>query len=282
MLLREIKNIFHKELDPIYPVEEVDGFFQILIEHYLGLQRFALALEPDLIISKVEERPLFEGLSQLKLEHPIQYITGVAYFMEMDFAVNKNVLIPRSETEELVRWAIDDHRNLNKEINILDIGTGSGCIAVSLAKNLPKAKVYALDVCGQALEIAHQNAVANEVDVNFLEADILTLKTLKVKFDVIISNPPYVREQEKKEMRKNVLNNEPALALFVSDKNPLRFYKAIIDFAKDNLKREGTLYFEINQFLGKETQQLFEDHGFSEIGLRKDMFENDRMLKGSL
>ena len=314
MLLREIKNIFHKELDTIYPVEEVDSFFQILIEHYLDLQRFVLALEPDLIVSKEKEQPLFEGLSLLKLERPIQYITGVAYFMEMDFTVNKNVLIPRPETEELVRWIVDDHRNLNEEINILDVGTGSGCIAVSLAKNLPKAKIYALDVCGQALEIAHQNAMTNKVDVNFLEADILTinnldprargmllkkaflisgqasenqtlnegLKTLEVKFDVIVSNPPYVREQEKKEMKKNVLNNEPNLALFVSNKNPLQFYRAILGFAKDNLKQKGIVYFEINQFLKKETQQLMEEHNFSEIELRKDMLGNNRMLKGSL
>ncbi|VAW09861.1 Peptide chain release factor N(5)-glutamine methyltransferase [hydrothermal vent metagenome] len=282
MLLREIKNIFHKELDTIYPIEEVDSFFQILIQHYMGLQRFILALEPNLIVSKEEEEPLFEGLSQLKLEHPIQYITGVAYFMEMHFAVNKNVLIPRPETEELVRWVIDDYSGPKEKINILDVGTGSGCIAISLAKNLPKAKVYALDVCGQALEIAHQNAVTNEVDVIFLKADILALKALEVKFDVIVSNPPYVREQEKKEMKKNVLNNEPDLALFVTNKNPLQFYKAILDFAKDNLKQEGIVYFEINQFLEKETQQLLEDHNFSEIELRKDMFGNNRMLKGSL
>ncbi len=281
MLLSEIKNIFHQELDVIYQVTEVDSFFYILIEHYLGLERFVLAVQPNLIVSKEKEQPLFEGLSQLKLERPVQYIIETAYFMEMDFAVNESVLIPRPETEELVRWVIDDYKNETKEINILDVGTGSGCIAVSLAKNLPKAKVYAFDVCAQALEIAHQNAVTNGVEVNFLEGDILKKKILETRFDIIVSNPPYVRESEKKEMSTNVLNHEPGLALFVSDEDPLQFYSAITNFATHHLEKGGKLYFEINQYLVKDTRQLLHDHNFSEIVIRKDLFGNDRMLKGS-
>ncbi len=291
MLLKEIKNIFHKELDEVYPVEEVDTFFYIMLEHYLGLERFILALEPNFIVSKEEEQPLFEGLSQLKLEKPIQYILGETEFMNLKFSVNEQVLIPRPETEELVRWVIDDCKvesfnttqdRLNRNLKILDIGTGSGCIAISLAKNLPNAKVYALDVSEEALVVAKENAKHNEVEVNFIHADILELETLEENFDIIVSNPPYVREMEKEEMQTNVLEHEPQLALFVSNEKPLLFYDKITHFATRNLNHHGVVYFEVNQYLGKETKQLLEDQNFSEIELRKDMFGNDRMLKGTL
>lgn len=288
MLLREIKNIFHKELDSLYPKEEVDSFFFMLIADQLELERFVLAMKPNLVISKEEETPLFEALSKLKLQEPIQHIIGQAHFMEMDFVVNQNVLIPRPETEELVRWIIEEIQGekykvkSSNTLNILDIGTGSGCIAISLAKNLLQAKVVALDVSAGALKVAQENAVINEVEVTFLKEDILELESLNTEFDLVVSNPPYVRELEKKQMHKNVLEHEPDLALFVSDENPLLFYKQITDFATKNLKKGGVLFFEINQYLGKETEQLLRDHNFSEIELRKDMFGNDRMLKGKL
>ena len=164
---------------------------------------------------------------------------------------------------------------------ILDIGTGSGCIAISLAKNLPEAKVYALDVSKAALEIAQRNAEKNKTTVEFIQADILEFPKLQDRFDIIVANPPYVREIEKKEMHKNVLENEPDLALFVSDENPLVFYRAITQFSKGHLNANGFLFLEINQYLAKETQALLEEHNFSEIELRKDMFDNDRVLKGS-
>ncbi len=291
MLLKEIKNIFHKELDAIYSKEEVASFFYLLIEHYLGLQRFVLAIQPDLIISKEEEQPLFEALSQLRLERPIQYIIGTAHFMEMDFGVTENVLIPRPETEELVQWVIEEYhtdgrnhgdvkKKQDEEVRILDIGTGSGCIAIALAKNLPHIKVTALDVSSEALMVAKQNAIDNDVNVTFVQADMLQLEDLGDKFDCIVSNPPYVRMLEKKEMQRNVTEHEPDMALFVSDENPLVFYKAICRIAKKNLKKSGSLYLEINQYLAKETEQLLKDHNFSEIELRKDMFGNNRMLRG--
>ena len=295
MLLREVKNIFHKELDSLYPKEEVDSFFYMLLEHYLKLERFILAIEPNLIISKEDEEPLFEALSELKIQKPIQHIIGTAHFMDMEFKVNKHVLIPRPETEELVRWIIEEVQSEKykvrstkyevrngKDLKILDIGTGSGCIAITLAKNLPNAKVYALDVSEYALLVAKDNALSNAVAINFLKKDILTLEVLHEEFDIIVSNPPYVRDLEKKKMHGNVLEHEPELALFVSDENPLVFYKRITEFAVDNLKEGGVLFFEINQYLGKETKQLLIDHNFSEIELRKDMFGNDRILKGVL
>lgn len=284
MLLKEIKNIYHLELDPLFPQEEVDSFFYLVIDHYLGLERFVLAMQPNLVVSKDNEEPLFYALSQLKQERPIQYILGKAHFCDLEFGVDENVLIPRPETEELVYWILNEvqQRTRQEGLKILDIGTGSGCIAISLAKNLPNAKVYALDISKKALQIAQQNAVDNEVDIVFLEADILSMEGFKDKFDVIVSNPPYVRELEKKEMKNNVLEHEPGLALFVSDGDPLIFYKKITLFALNHLKTGGMLFFEINQYLGEEMKQLLEAGNFSEIELRKDMYGNDRMLKAVL
>ena len=296
MLLREVKNIFHKELDTLYSKEEVNSFFYLLIEHYFNLERFVLAIQPDYILSKEEEQPMFEALAKLRLHKPIQHIIGLAYFMDINFTVNENVLIPRPETEELVRWVIEEVQSTKYKVQsikggvqsagdenalkILDIGTGSGCIAISLAKNYPNAKIYALDVSAKALEIAKKNAIDNEVIIEFIKSDILKINALNSKFDVIISNPPYVRMLEKEKMNANVLENEPDLALFVSDNNPLVFYEKITAFATENLNVDGCLFFEINQYLAKETQQLLLDYNFSEIELRKDMFGNDRMLKG--
>ena len=281
MLLREIKKIYHTELDAIYPVEEVNSFFYMAIEHYLGLQRFILAMQPDYVVAKEEEASLFLTINLLKKQVPIQYILGTAHFMGLDFSVSSNVLIPRPETEELISWILSE-TPLDREVNILDIGTGSGCIAISLAKNLPNAKVFALDVSKDALLVAKKNADNNGVLVTFLEHNILQEPNLQQKFDVIVSNPPYVRELEKKEMTANVLKHEPSLALFVSDKEPLTFYNAITNFAVKHLNENGKLYFEINQYLGFETQELLEKQDFVTIELRKDMFGNDRMLRGQL
>lgn len=286
MVLKEIKNIYHKELDGLYAKEEVDSFFYLLIEHYLNLQRFVLALQPNLTLTKDEEQPLFEALSELKLQRPVQHIIGSTSFMDLDFEVNENVLIPRPETEDLIRWIVDEVKTSGPDkksgLRILDIGTGSGCIAISLAKLLPDAKVFALDVSEKALETAKRNAERNAVKVEFILADILNFDGFASNFDVIVSNPPYVRELEKKEMHKNVLEHEPDLALFVSDENPLVFYKAITQLAKQNLSEEGMLFFEINQYLAKETEALLHQHNFIEIEVRKDIFGNDRMTKGIL
>lgn len=280
MLLREIKNIFHRELDALYPKEEVGSFFAMLIEDYLGLERFVLALEPDLVISKEEETPLFEALSRLKLQEPIQHILGKTHFMEMDFIVTQHVLIPRPETEELVRWILKEYKGSQSQgLKIMDIGTGSGCIAISLAKHFTNAAIYALDISEEALKVARKNAALNEVDVSFVQNDIFKL-ALESDFDIIVANPPYVREKEKNEIQKNVLDHEPSQALFVSNEDPLVYYKRITALASKHLKEGGSLFFEINQYLGKETKQLLKSHNFSEIELRKDMFGNDRMLKG--
>ena len=280
MYLKEIKNIFHLELDTIYTKEEVNSFFYMLIEYFLGLERFILALDPNLIISKEEESPLFEALSSLKLEIPIQHIIGKTHFMDLEFMVDKNVLIPRPETEDLVRWILEDIQDHQATLKILDIGTGSGCIPITLKKQLPNAEVATLDVSDSALKVAMQNAKNNSVQIEFIHANILEINQLHHKFDIIVSNPPYVRELEKKKMQNNVLIHEPELALFVSDEDPLLFYKMITQFAYKNLIKGGSLYFEINQYLGKETKQVLDSTNFSDIELRRDIFGNDRMLKG--
>lgn len=287
MVLKELQHIFHIELDAIYGKHEVDSFFYLCTEHYLNVPRIQLTLEPGLAITKSETDTFFKVLEDLKQQKPIQYILGETEFFGLPFKVNKNVLIPRPETEELVDLIIRSVTSLevDKPVKILDIGTGSGCIAIALAKNLPNAKVYALDVSKEALKVAKQNAEINKVDINFIEASILNdtchlAFEAESNFDIIVSNPPYVRNLEKEEIKPNVLDNEPHLALFVEDDNPLLFYKAITNFAIKKLKDKGSLYFEINQYLGEETQQLLVDANFEAIELLKDLNGNDRMLKG--
>jgi len=287
VLLKEIKNIFHSELDMLYGKEEVASFFYLLIEHFFGLERFILAIQPDVVIDKEQETLIFHALSELKVEKPIQHILGVAHFMDLDFKVNEHVLIPRPETEELVRWILEDAKVVNNTLTILDMGTGSGCIPISLNANLPNAKVYGLDISQEAIKVAYENNKTHGTNVEFLCADILHLEhndiqdeVLKQGFDVMVSNPPYVRELEKSDMRKNVLKHEPNLALFVSDKNPLQFYKSIVAYASMHLNEKGRLYLEINQYLGREMIELLKKYDFQTIELRQDLFGNDRMLKG--
>jgi len=288
---KDLKDIFHKELDAIYGKDEVASFFYLSIEFRLNVARIQLILDSEFTLTKDETDVFFTILEDLKQQKPIQYILGETEFYGLQFNVNENVLIPRPETEELVDWIIKDSKfkSQNSEpIKILDIGTGSGCIAISLAKHLPEAQVFAVDISESALKIAKENADRNGVEVEFIKANILesslwedvALQQVDF-FDIIVSNPPYVRELEKREIKPNVLDNEPHLALFVENDNPLIFYKAITDFAVDKLKSNGSLYFEINQYLGQETKQLLVDFEFNDIQLRKDLNGNDRMLKGT-
>lgn len=279
MRLREIKNIFHIELSDQYPKEEIDSFFYLSIEHHLGLERFILALQPGLSVSKEEEDILFGILHRLKLQEPIQYILGETYFKGLRFKLNRSVLIPRPETEELVNWVLEDYGQAEREISVLDIGTGSGCIAISLAKLLPTSKVIAIDKYREALAVAEENAEVNKVDVVFKLLDISDPEPLKMSFDIIISNPPYVRQSEKSQMKKNVTKYEPGSALFVPENDPLIFYRHILKFALKKLRPGGSIYLELNQYLADDTRALFDEKKFSEIELRKDMFDNKRMLK---
>lgn len=277
MLLKEFRNHFKQELSAIFPQTEIDSFFFLLIEKELNLQRIDLALNNQLSISESKLKRLHNVLSRLKAQEPIQYILGETEFYGLSFKVTKDTLIPRPETEELVGWILSNHKN-NKQISILDIGTGSGCIPISLGKNLPNATISSFDISFNALIIAQENALLHNINIDFVEQDILTTNKLPQQYDIIVSNPPYVRNLEKAEINPNVLENEPHLALFVDDNNPLIFYSKIADLAKKHLKENGVLYFEINQYLGKETIDMLTQKGFK-TELRKDLFGNDRMTK---
>ena len=283
MKLKEFKLLFSESLLETYPKTEVDSFFFILMEEKLELQRIDTVLNPDFLIDAATVVALKIILERLQKEEPIQYILGKTEFYGLPFLVDKNTLIPRPETEELVEWILSEiHEiqggNQKTPLAILDIGTGTGCIPVTLAKNTVNTVITAIDISAAALRIAKKNAVLNAVPVNFIRQDILKTTQLPQKYDVIVSNPPYVRELEKVEISSNVLANEPHLALFVPDKNPLLFYNKIADLAKQQLNESGILFFEINQYLGKETVKMLEEKGFQNIQLKKDLFGNDRML----
>lgn len=280
MKIKEYKGHFIKALLPFYDEMEAESFFYLILENKRQLRRIDLALDVDSVFSKSEILNWNAILEKLKIQIPIQYIIGTTHFYGLEFIVDENVLIPRPETEELVDWIVKLNSKLSKKKNlkILDIGTGSGCIAVSLAKNIPNSEVFAIDVSEKVLAIAKKNAILNKVPVTFLHKNILETKDLSQKFDIIVSNPPYVRNLEKAEIKPNVLDNEPHLALFVPDNDPLIFYKKIAELAAANLNPNGQLFFEINQYLGKETQELLEYIGLKNIELRKDIYGNDRMI----
>lgn len=278
MQLSQIKIQFENALKEEFPLTEISSFFFILTEKYLDMRRLDVALNTDHEISKADERKFKSALERLKAHEPIQYITGSTEFFGREFLVNKDVLIPRPETEELVEWIISDHRDLYRKIRILDIGTGTGCIPISLKKEIKHSEVLSFDISSEALLIAKRNANLNAADVIFEKINILEVENLDQHFDIIVSNPPYVRELEKKEMHKNVLDHEPKLALYVEDENALIFYKQIAELASEALSKSGSLYFEINQYLAEETKTLVEQFGF-EAELKKDIFGNYRMLK---
>ena len=289
MTIKNYKEIFKSELLPIYDEHEIDSFFYIILEKIHNLKRIDLALNPEKVLDGIHLKQWKTIVSDLKTEKPIQYILGETEFYGLRFEVNENTLIPRPETEELVELIIIDSRKSKVEsLKILDIGTGSGCIAVSLAANILNAEVYAIDVSEKALAVAQKNSEINNAKVNFINADILKINDLKelstfdfrlsTSFDIIVSNPPYVRNLEKVEIKPNVLAYEPHLALFVEDDDALLFYRKIAQLAKKNLNPNGKLYFEINQYLGKETLELLEELGFKNRQLIKDIYQNDRII----
>ena len=280
MKIKEYKVNFVEALLPFYDEMEAESFFYLILENKHQLRRIDLALDVDKEFSEDDISIWNVILEKLKTQIPIQYILGTTHFYSSEFIVDENVLIPRSETEELVDWIVKLNSKLSKkkDLKILDIGTGSGCIAISLAKNILNSAVFAVDVSEKALAVAQKNASLNNVSVTFLHKDILETNHLDQKFDIIVSNPPYVRNIEKAEIKPNVLDNEPHLALFVSDNDPLIFYKKIAELAAANLNPNGQLFFEINQYLGKETQYLLESLGLKNIELRKDIYGNDRMI----
>ncbi|WP_428225902.1 peptide chain release factor N(5)-glutamine methyltransferase [Flavobacterium sp.] len=282
MLLREYKVQFTEALLPIYDEKEIESFFILVLDAFHQMKRIDLALQSDFELDAMQLFQWETVLGQLQQEKPIQYILGETEFYGLPFYVNENTLIPRPETEELVEWILQTvkEKSSKEKVKILDIGTGTGCIAIALAKNLPHAEVYAMDVSAKALEVARRNAKLNEVSITFLHQSVLDIAILNQSFDIIVSNPPYVRNLEKQEIKKNVLAYEPHLALFVEDTDALLFYRKIAQLAQINLEENGQLFFEINQYLGKEMIALLESMNFDAIELRKDIYGNDRMILG--
>lgn len=279
--LKKIKEDFSAELKDYFSQDEIRIFFFEILFWVTRKTKTDFYIHQNLILSQAEQDQFSFAIEELKTQKPIQYITNSQAFFSLDFYVDENVLIPRPETEELVEWAFQYIEN-KQDTNILDICTGSGCISISIKKNFSKANVFAVDICEKALSVAQKNAQKNEVFINFEKKNVLKDFILKEKFDVIISNPPYVRPSEKLGMKANVLNFEPSIALFVEEENPLIFYEKISDFALTNLKKGGYLFFEINQYLSSETQKMLKEKGFNHIELRKDFRENDRMIKAQI
>ncbi|VXC23410.1 Release factor glutamine methyltransferase [Flavobacterium sp. 9AF] len=282
MLLKDYRKEFTLNLEPLFDKMEIESFFFIILEHLHQMKRVDLALQPDLELTEDKLQNWNAILIQLKKEKPIQYIIGETEFYGLRFLVNENTLIPRPETEELVLWIIESQNKSSQEIAILDIGTGSGCIPISLKKNISNAKVVAIDVSTDALAVAKKNAILNQTAIHFIHKDILQTETLDARYDIIVSNPPYVRHLEKEEIKKNVLDYEPHMALFVEDTDALLFYRKIAQLALKSLNTNGYVFFEINQYLGLETVQLLEKLGFINIELKKDIYGNDRMIRCSL
>ena len=276
MTLLEFYDLFKNKLISRVDKNELDEFFFWLIDHYCNYSRMDYILNSSFKISKTQEQNLINSIDSLLNEMPIQYVVGETKFMNLVFKLNNSVLIPRPETEELVRWIIND-AHTNK--NILDIGTGSGCIAVSLSKYLNNCKVTGWDISKDIIKIASHNAYLNDVNVELELSDITKPKFLDYKYDVIVSNPPYITKNEKQFISKNVKFFEPHIALFVENEDPLCFYKKIFDFSNSNLKSNGFLYIEINENFSKEVIKLLKDKGFYDIKLKKDFRLKNRMIK---
>ena len=279
MNIDDIRKLFLQELSEKYPENEIKSFYYYSAHTVLGFSRIDIALRKDEEITNEKQSLFFDILKKIKLDIPIQYILGKTEFYGLSFNVNENVLIPRPETEELVDWIIKD--NKKQDAAIIDIGTGSGCIAISLKKHFLESIVYAVDISEEALNVAKINALLNNVIIDFSKLDILNFPDNNSfsKFDIIVSNPPYVRDSEKKLMKNNVLNYEPHSALFVSDNNPLIFYKAIAEFALKYLNKNGFLYFEINENLFVELTEMLINKGFYNVVVKEDINKKHRMLR---
>jgi len=273
-----IRNVIG-DLSSVLPADEARAVAITLCEHATGFSRAQLLSDNSLVLTAEQQRAIAQYVARLNNHEPLQYVLGETEFFGLTMKVDRRVLIPRPETEELVEWIIKDWKN--RTCNIVDICTGSGCIAIALARNLPDATISACDISEDALALARENSRLNETNVRFFCADALSEQWIDSldTADVIVSNPPYVLESEKSSMQPNVLDYEPSIALFVPDINPLLFYEAIGKKALASLKHEGALYVEINREKGQETVALFRQMGFGFVELRTDLFGNARMIK---
>ncbi|MCX6166780.1 MAG: peptide chain release factor N(5)-glutamine methyltransferase [Sphingobacteriales bacterium] len=279
MTFSDLEKQFSAELSDIYAKEEAAMLCFLSVQHRFNWTKASYLLNKQEVISDTDTTNFLDILSQLKTSKPIQYILGETDFYGRTFRVNPAVLIPRPETEELVKWVLET--GSTKNISLLDIGTGSGCIAISLKIEIPEAEVVAIDLSADALALAQENASLHKAVVTFIEKDVLQMHPtdLATTFDMVVSNPPYIALAEKDSMKANVLANEPHLALFVPNTNPLIFYERIAALAQAKLNLGGFLFFEINERFGKEVLALLVKKGFKHVELRQDLSGKDRMVK---
>ena len=281
MRLNDIKQALKKQLSGQFESVELGPILSILIEHVTGWDQVQQVIHKDDLISAAQQLAFETAATALLAGRPIQYITGKTWFMGEPYIVNEQVLIPRPETEELVDWVIEYAAIKGKALRILDIGTGSGCIAIAIKKALPEAIVSAIDISTSAIKIAATNAAALKADIELIALDILNTAFLPDQYEVIVSNPPYIPMQEMKNMELQVTDHEPNIALFVPDEDPLVFYKAIARLAKLHLSTNGQLFFEIHYDQGDAMIALLDDMHFH-AELRTDLFGKDRMIRASL
>lgn len=276
-MLEQIREAYKKQLHRLYSSDEIDELFSLSAEEVLGLRKSQLLLKKSIALNEDQLKRFHEILAELGTGRPIQYILGYTWFYGNRILVNEQVLIPRSETEELVKFV--EQSNTLSEPRILDVGTGSGCIAISLKKNIPEAKLSAWDISEGALAVARENAERNKTDIVFRHVNILSDIMLEdTSFDIIVSNPPYITSLEKKDMHSNVLLFEPTIALFVPDEQPLLFYEALAKFAKKHLVHTGQLFFEVNEQYALAVKELLEEQGFSDASIHQDMQGKNRMI----
>ena len=278
MTLREGQEHFKDGLDGIFQSSEIDFYYKTLLKDGLNRDPIQLSIEPWVELTSEEEFFVKESLSKLIAHQPLQYVLGKTHFRDLTLKVDKRVLIPRPETEEMVEWVLEDFKKLNQKLRLIDMGTGSGCIGIALAKEQPYFSVFALDKDVDILDLTAENAKINGVQIKCIEQDMNQMNTLKLKIDVIVSNPPYVMLSEQNQMKSNVLDYEPHQAIFISNKDPLLFYRLILEFAADNLKPKGFIYFEINPLLLKELKDLIISFSYI-VFERLDIFKKVRMLR---
>ena len=278
MTLREGQEHFKAGLGGFFQSSEIDFYYKTLLKDGLNRDPIQLSIEPWVELTSEEEFFVKESLSKLIAHQPLQYILGKAHFRDLTLKVDKRVLIPRPETEEMVEWVLEDFKKLNQKLRLIDMGTGSGCIGIALAKAQPYFSVFALDKDVDILDLTAENAKLNGVQIKCIEQDMNQMNTLKLKIDVIVSNPPYVMLSEQNQMKSNVLDYEPHQAIFISNKDPLLFYRLILEFAADNLKPKGFIYFEINPLLLKELKDLIISFSYI-VFERLDIFKKVRILR---
>ena len=279
MKLITARNLFRDTLKDLYSTNEAYYYFKMILSSLFKIEPIAIALEPNLILKPEQQKKLQSLITDLLSEKPLQYLLGEINFRSVEIKVNPLVLIPRPETEELVGWVLEDFSRLKRELTLIDLGTGSGCIAIALKKEQPLFKVHALDLDQDILDLVSLNANTNRQDVNCIQGDIIALEKLKLEVEVIVSNPPYIMPKEKITMKKNVLGFEPYQALFVPQEDPLIFYRNILIYAEKNLKSKGNIYFEINPLCESELETLIFSFNSYTITKRLDIFGKIRMLR---